>query len=164
MLVALIRDDGYDFFWYLGAGNLLHKTGHVGNAFTAQGLPWHNHEWLFHWILALSANPSAFHLAMKIILVSGIVLAVYFVSLKRTRGRYLLSAFAAIIAGMLIGEFSALRAQLGSYLLFVAIWGILASGMANGRKSAWLVPVMLIWANIHAGLASTEQATRIFVR
>ena len=147
--IALKRDDGYDFFWYLGAGNLMHGSKQLAQPFTAQGLPWHNHEWLFHWIIGLSPQPSLFHLLLKIILITAIILIIYFFNLKRYPEKYYWALFISILAGILSSEFFALRAQLGSYFLFMLTWFILTSALSETKKAVLLAPVMLIWANIH---------------
>lgn len=149
VIISLGKPNGWDFFWYLGAGQLMHDTANVGETFTATGAVWHNHEWLFHWIMGLNPNPGIFHFVLHIALVFAVMVSLFMLTLRRCQSNPMAAAFWTLIAGLLMSSFLILRAQMASYILFILLIGILESSMSEKNKALWIAPLMLIWANLH---------------
>lgn len=148
-IISLGKPNGWDFFWYLGAGQLMHGTANVGETFTALNSSWHNHEWLFHWIMAICPTPGIYHLLLHAVLVFAVMIALFMVSLRRCPSAPFAAAFWTIAAGMLMSSFLILRAQMASYVLFIVLMGILESSLPEKKKALWIAPLMLLWANLH---------------
>jgi len=149
IIISLGKPNGWDFFWYLGAGQLMHGTGDVGENFTALNQSWHNHEWLFHWILAINPDPGLYHLFLHIVLVLAILITLFFLLLKNSNHKPLIAAFLTIIAGIMMSSFFELRAQMVSYLFFIIMIGLLDSSLSEKKRAICIFILMLIWANVH---------------
>ena len=148
-IISLGKPNGWDFFWYLGAGQLMLGTANVGETFTAIGSSWHNHEWLFHWIMALNPNPGIYHFVLHVILVFAVMIALFMLTLRRFHSTPIAAAFWTVIGGMMMSSFLILRAQMASYVLFIVLIGILESSRSERNKAFWIAPLMLLWANLH---------------
>jgi tetratricopeptide (TPR) repeat protein len=149
--ISLRKPDGWDFWWYLGAGKLMHGISDVGEAFTAVGEKWHNHEWLFHWLIGFSPNPGIYHLALHILLVL-IFISLLFILLKRNAendSQLYQALFLTLINAWFASLFLILRAQIVSYILFTCLWLVLVSSISEIRKSVIIGFIMILWANVH---------------
>jgi hypothetical protein len=142
-----------DLWWQMKTGQLILETGAVPHAdpfsYTAPGAPWVVHEWLpsvlFYWLYT-HVGPDAL-VAYKIL---GVLLAFAFVFWRcvRRTGRWLLSGAMVVLGAMAARTFFDIRPQIFSYVLFGATLAVLE----ERRAPLWLLPpLILVWANLHAG-------------
>jgi len=139
-----------DSYWHLRAGYDLARTGHVPLAdsysFTARGLPWPNHEWLWQ---ALSW---ACHRAggMPLLTAAGAALATGACALAYglMRARPSVNFVLALVGIPLASVVWALRPQVASLLLLMLLLRLLS------QRRLWLIPpLFLLWANLHGAVA-----------
>lgn len=139
-----------DSYWHLRAGYDLARTGHVPLAdtysYTARGLPWPNHEWLWQ---ALSW---ACHRAggMPLLTAAGAALATAAcaVAYGLMRARPSVNFLLALIGIPLASVVWALRPQVASLLLLVLLLRLLID-----RRLLLIPPLFLLWANLHGAVA-----------
>lgn len=122
-------------------------------SFTAEGLPWVNHEWLSEVIGAAvwKAAGDRGLLAGKILL--GLLIGGWLVVECRRRGA---SALAVAVVGLSsvygLWPGTMFRPQLFSYLMFAVMLSLLSRITDGRRRLAALLPVvMAVWANLHGG-------------
>jgi hypothetical protein len=160
-VVAAARLRSYDLFWHLAAGRLMAQQGVVPRSepfsFTAAGVPWVDHEWLFQvlvwrlWNWVGTWGPWS----MKLVLAGGIAWVLF--RFLRRRG------VAPVVAVLLVlvvlrgaafrftarpEMFTLLGAALAAHLL---CW---LPGREQGRRALLpllLVPLAALWANLHPG-------------
>lgn len=142
-----------DSYWHLRAGYDLARTGHVplvdAYSYTARGLPWPNHEWLWQ---ALSW---ACHRAggMPLLTAAGAAMATAAcaVAYGLMRARPGVNFLLALIGIPLASVVWALRPQVASLLLLVLLLRLLT----DGRRGRLLLipPLFLLWANLHGAVA-----------
>ncbi|MGZ8563716.1 MAG: hypothetical protein ACXWWU_08860, partial [Candidatus Limnocylindria bacterium] len=144
-----------DFFWHLTAGQLIAETGHVPStdpfSFTWFGQPWTPHEWLsellIYWLFSAVGRIGA-------LLVFGLFPVAIFGTLAAALSRQGARAFAiglpfAVGAFVLIG-YVTLRPQAVSWLLLaVLLWFLLEARPEHPRRMLLLVPLFVLWANLH---------------
>jgi hypothetical protein len=138
-----------DSFWQLRAGADIWRTGHValvdGYSFTAAGLPWPNHEWLWQ-VLAyggyrLGGMP-AVNLAAAAFILAGIAIA-YRLMVGPWGVRFLL-----LSVGVQLASLWALRPYLVTQCFVVVLAWLLA------KERLRVIPLLfLVWANFHGGVA-----------
>lgn len=144
-----------DFFWHLTAGQLISETGKIPAtdpfSFTWFGRPWTPHEWLSELLIY-----RLFFAVGRIgaLLAFGLFPVAIFGTLAAALARQGARAFAlgmpfALGAFVLIG-YVTLRPQAVSWLLLaVLIWFLLAARPEHPRRMLLLVPLFVLWANLH---------------
>jgi hypothetical protein len=138
-----------DSFWQLRAGEDIWRTGHVAMvdsySFTAAGLPWPNHEWLWQ-VLAYGCHRlggmPAVNLAASVFILTGIALA-HRLMVGHWGVRFLLLSI-----GVQLASLWALRPYLVTQCFVVLLAWLLA------RERLRVIPLLfLVWANFHGGVA-----------
>lgn len=150
-----------DLFWQLRTGEWIvshHRAPHADlYSWTRYGAPWVAHEWLSFVVLWL-----AFHLAgfgglyVYTAAVVSVLIAVHYAGTLRRTGApvtaFLLSAGAAVLCS----PFFQPRPQLATYLFSViTLLAAMTESEAerpSTRRQWILVPMFLLWANLHAGV------------
>lgn len=144
-----------DYFWHVTAGQLIAETGRVPStdpfSFTWFGQPWTPHEWLsellIYWLVSAVGRIGA-------LIVFGLAPVAIFAALAAGLARQGARALAiglpfALGAFVLIG-YVTLRPQAVSWLfLAVLVWFLLASRPDHPRRMLLLVPLFVLWANLH---------------
>lgn len=144
-----------DYFWHVTAGQLIAETGRVPStdpfSFTWFGQPWTPHEWLsellIYWLVSVVGRIGA-------LVVFGLAPVAIFGALATVLARQGARALAiglpfALGAFVLIG-YVTLRPQAVSWLLLaVLVWFLLAARPDHPRRMLLLVPLFVLWANLH---------------
>jgi hypothetical protein len=143
-----------DLFWQLKTGEVFARTGAFLSrdvfSYTAEGARWINLEWLSGLLFFLVQQAAGFVGLSVLSLVFGSLLALMlFEGARRLSGSAsvaLLMTFLTFLAGA--ERFSELRAELFGYLCFAAMLLVLAV-RARDRGLYLLLPIMVLWANMH---------------
>lgn len=148
--VACLAEASPDTYWHLRAGQDIHRTGHVPltdtYSHTIAGQPWPNHSWLWQAGAFALFDLGAFPL---LVLVNAAMAAgALLLSFSLAKGDATRSALLLLLSLPLAGSTWAVRPQVASELLFVALlW------MLTRQRFAFIPPLFLLWANAHAAVA-----------
>jgi hypothetical protein len=150
-----VLKDG-DTYWHIAAGRwiLEHRAVPAADPFshTMPGASWTAHEWLSEvllagvhdfggWTAVIAVTALAFALAM----------ACLARALLRTVEPTRAVLFTAVAVMMTIGHFLARPHVLAMPLLVVWTAGLVRARQEARRPALWLLPVLALWANMHAG-------------
>jgi hypothetical protein len=148
---AVLR--GSDLWWHLAAGRLIWNVRRLPAvdpwSFTRAGRPWLHHEWLsdviYHaWVRVLGV-PSLVAWKWGVLAVT---FSLLFLLLERLT-RHPAASYLAVLLAMAVGApFFDIRPHLYSLLGYVLV---LALTLLPRRPSLALVPLFLVWANLHGG-------------
>ncbi|GAB6082649.1 hypothetical protein JCM30471_15630 [Desulfuromonas carbonis] len=146
----------FDIFWQLQSGKYMVETGSIirTDLFTlASDAPRYEHCWL-HDLVTYAAYRLGGYPALS--LLKGLLLgamALFLVLAARTRSSSwlaILLVLPILFAGM--GGWLA-RPQLWTFCFFALfVWVLERHRRNGGRRILWLIPVVLLWANLHAGV------------
>lgn len=144
-----------DRFWQRWLGErILHEHAiprSLGaETFAAAGAPWTPHEWLFSLALALGVDrgiPWAVPLACAIL--TGVALALVIVRSQRRGVSPVLSSAAVLLCGLALMQSYGVRAQVVGWAGVAVVLTLLER---EDRWSWLVVPVTLVWANLHASV------------
>jgi hypothetical protein len=162
-LLALGPVPVVDLWWQMKAGQLIWEQGRVPHedpfSCTATGREWIVQEWLpslLFYALYTRVSP----LALVLFKMTGAAVAfglVLWRCLRRT-DRPLLSALLTVLAAAAARTFLDIRPQIFSYVLFAGLLALLEEyrrqtpAQANAHRLLWPIPpILLLWANLHAG-------------
>jgi hypothetical protein len=151
-----------DFWWHLRTGQYIVETHSVPRvdvfSGTVAGQTWVTHEWLsevFIYVLfALGSYP-----VLMLTFAAIITLAFAFVYARCEGKPYLAAAFSLLLAALATAPTWGVRPQMISLLLTsVFLWVLekwrVDAGDHKGHLYAWvLVPLMILWVNLHSGFA-----------
>jgi hypothetical protein len=155
MAARSVRDP--DLWWHLRTGQYILETHHIPHgdvfSFTRAGEPWITHEWLTELLLFMVFRAAGFG---GLIFIFGVIIAAAFViTYFRSAGRpYLAGSFVLLGVLATISNWG-VRPQMISMLLVAIVLLLLERAERSGqtRDLWWLVPLMLLWVNVHAGYA-----------
>ncbi|HSS40141.1 MAG TPA: hypothetical protein VLT58_15345 [Polyangia bacterium] len=146
---ALISPAQNDTFWHLRAGADIWRTGHVPSvdsySYTAAGLPWPDHEWLWQAFSYGWYRVGGFPLLTVAVasLILGSAVLVYRLAIGRPATR----AVTLAVGLTLTAPVWALRPQIATMLAMAVLATLLA------RERFWPIPLLLfVWANVHGGV------------
>lgn len=152
-----IRDE--DFFWHLATGRWIASSGRppTTDIFAVDGpaLPWVAHEWLYELFLyglhQLGGMPL---LALLPSLAAVLCAAILLAETKRRDVPAAIAAPVVLLALLPSHEYWVQRPQLLTYG-FLATFLVLLAGHEAGRRRLPLVllPLTVVWANLHAAVA-----------
>jgi len=156
-------NDG-DTYWHIAAGNWMLQNGSVPHAdpfsYTAAGAPWVAHEWLSEVFMALAYKAGAWN---GIVMLYGATTALAFGLLAHFLRRWLNQPAALVVfvlAAACVSPSLLARPHI-LVLPVVVLWsaGLFLAKDRGAAPSPLLLPLMLIWANLHSsfvfGLALT---------
>jgi tetratricopeptide (TPR) repeat protein len=155
LLMAIEKVHNNDIWWHLQTGQWIIETGTIPVTdpftFTTPGAAWTPHYWLSDVLFA-----AVFHVSGVggLILFKALIVAAAFFIIYRLmigQGVNLLAAVALVMLAVFIGHFRfLLRPHVFMFLLSAAFFGILsAGGNRRNLKLLWLLPLMLLWVNLH---------------
>jgi hypothetical protein len=155
LLMAIEKVHNNDIWWHLKTGQWILETGTIPVTdpftFTTPGAAWIPHYWLSDVLFA-----AVFHVSGVggLILFKALIVAAAFFIIYRLmigQGVNLLAAVALVMLAVFIGHFRfLLRPHVFMFLLSAAFFGILsARGSRRNLKLLWLLPLMLLWVNLH---------------
>ncbi|HKU81229.1 MAG TPA: hypothetical protein VJP76_03590 [Candidatus Tumulicola sp.] len=154
VLGPLRRPGDGDLWWQRWLGEAILRSHMIPSrlgpeTFSAPGAPWVPQEWIFSVLVAWAMQHSAF-VAFSVVvslIPAAILLSIYL----RARGRASISATAVamlLCALSLVASFG-IRAQVLGWVCFAAFL------LAAYRRDRWfylVVPVTVVWANLHASM------------
>jgi hypothetical protein len=151
---AVLRDG--DTFWHLAAGRWILEHGAVPTvdpfSSTMRGAPWTASEWLSEVLLALAQAAGGWNLVVAL---TGLAFAAATGALTRALLRWLEPLYALMFGAMAIGltvPHVLARPHVLAMPLLVAWTAQLVRARAQERTPPlWMLPVMLVWANLHGG-------------
>ncbi|HEX3252541.1 MAG TPA: hypothetical protein VHS05_24090 [Pyrinomonadaceae bacterium] len=144
-----------DFWWHLKTGEYIVKTHSVPTtdffSFTNYGKPWVAHEWLSEVIFYLIYSRFGFNV---LIVVFAILTALAFwILYRRSESHPLIGAVAALLGVWTVLPTIGVRPRVFTLLLSSVYLALLARYIKRekGREIWWLVPLMVLWVNLHGG-------------
>lgn len=147
-----------DFWWHLKTGQLIAQTGSIPHAdpfsHTMTGRAWVAHEWLSE-VLMYGVYRAA-GLTGLIFLFAALTSAAYWITYLRSEGRPFAAGGALLLGAFASSSVWGVRPQMLTLLLtsiFLAILDRHSGSRARSRALWWLVPLMLLWVNLHGGFA-----------
>lgn len=149
-----------DFWWHLRTGQFILETRTIPHtdifSFTAAGKEWVTHEWLTEIFMALLYRVSGW--GGLIVAFSLIMTGAFWIAYRRCarQAKHPYVAGAAVLLGAFASAPSwGVRPQMISFL-FASVYVWMLGEYARGERKRglwWLVPLMLVWVNLHGGFA-----------
>jgi hypothetical protein len=146
-----------DLWWHLKVGEQIIDTRSIPHtddySFTKQGSEWVAHEWLSEVILAGIYRLSGF-VGLIVIFPLVIVIALW-LTYRRCDGKPYAAGIAILLAAAASSPLFGIRPQMLT-LLLASIYILILERFdpkEGSRRLWWLVPLMLLWVNLHAGFA-----------
>jgi hypothetical protein len=148
-----------DLWGYLAFGRLFWEKGSFPYqdvfSYTPTKSPWVYHEWLTGIIFfPIYKIFGASGLQMLKCLLGMTTVGFVYATAVRRKARPIFALLALILAGNLIkGGYSPVRAQIFTFFFFMLSLYLLDSAKANKHWKYlwWLVPIELVWCNLHGG-------------
>jgi tetratricopeptide (TPR) repeat protein len=156
VLLGFFQISSEDTWWHLKQGELYVTTHSLPAqdpfAFTTAGREWIKYSWLadilFYLTYAAAGIPGLILLRLGLLLLIALVLY----RLLRACGLHLYAAILLVLVASLALRFRLyIRPEILSFLLLLAVMGILLRLREASRWTAYaLLPVQVIWTNVHA--------------
>jgi Flp pilus assembly protein TadD len=160
-LLCVFPVHGFDIWWHLKTGELIVKTHHVPHTdpftYTALGRPWITHEWLaevIFYAIDRLGGIDALVIFKALLAALAIGLGAWAALLEPgRRDRFAMTALGTLLAAPLITP----RAFERPHMLTAVFLGIMLvllraeSFTGHRRWRQALIPLFLVWANIHSG-------------
>lgn len=155
-----VRQSAYidpDLWWHLQTGQdivLSRAIPHVDiYSFTKAGSEWVTHEWLSEVFIYALYRGSGW--GGLIFIFSGLITIALYITYRRCDGQPYVAGLAALLAAASSSPLYGIRPQMITFL-FASIYIALLSRYERDGQSRplwWMVPIMLLWVNFHAGYA-----------
>ena len=146
-----------DLWWHLKAGQQIIDTRSIPRtddySFTKQGSEWVAHEWLSEVIIEGIYRLSG--LAGLVTIFSLVIVIALWLTYRRCDGKPYAAGIAILLAAAASSPLFGIRPQMLT-LLLASIYIVLLERFDPNERSRrlwWLVPLMLLWVNLHAGFA-----------
>lgn len=154
LLASRPLSDG-DFWWHLRTGEYIVRNFSIPRvdfySFTVPGKPWVAHEWLSEVIFYLVYSRAGFNTLIFIFTV--LTVLAFWIVFRRTSAHPFVKGFAVLLSVWSILPTLGVRPRTFT-LLFAAIYLALLHRFVRERETRaiwWLVPLMIVWVNLHAG-------------
>lgn len=151
---ALRRLDDFDTWWHLASGRWIAQHASVPHvdvlSFTVPQNEWINLQWLYDLLLYAFWNLGG---ASLLVIVSASCFVLTFAILAKHLGRFVGSITMTLLLGwvaMTVNERFLIRPEMATFPLLAAVQLVLTDGRRDPRRLRWLVPLMLVWANMHS--------------
>jgi hypothetical protein len=146
-----------DLWWHLKAGQQIVAARSIPHtddySFTKQGSEWVAHEWLSEVMMAGIYSLSG--LVGLVTIFSLIIVSALLLVYWRCDGRPYAASIAILLAAAASSPLFGVRPQMLT-LLLASVYIVLLERFdpnEQSRRLWWLVPLMLLWVNLHAGFA-----------
>ena len=146
-----------DLWWHLQTGQdivLSKAIPHVDiYSFTKAGSEWVTHEWLSEVLIYALYRGSGW--GGLLFIFSGLITIALYITYRSCDGQPYVAALAGLLAAASSSPLFGIRPQMIT-LLFASIYIALLSRYERDGQSRplwWMVPIMLLWVNFHAGYA-----------
>jgi hypothetical protein len=149
-----------DFWWHLKTGQFIVETGTIPHTdiFSSVyfGREWVTHEWLSEAIIYMIHRSLGY--GGLVVTFALVIVAALWIAYRRCAervGHPGLAGFALILGALAAGSTWGARPQMFSFLFASIFIAALASyaRRGSGRFIWWLVPLIILWVNMHAGFA-----------
>ncbi|HEY0366286.1 MAG TPA: hypothetical protein VGC73_07435, partial [Pyrinomonadaceae bacterium] len=144
-----------DFWWHLKTGEYIVRNLSIPQtdfySFTVAGKHWVAHEWLSEVLFYLIYTRAGFNTLIFIFTV--LTVLAFWIVFKKTRAHPFVKGFAVLLSVWSILPTLGVRPRTFT-LLFAAIYLALLHRFVRERETRaiwWLVPLMIVWVNLHAG-------------
>lgn len=144
-----------DFWWHLKTGEYIVRNFSIPRidfySFTVPGKPWVAHEWLSEVLFYLVYSRAGFNTLIFIFTV--LTVLAFWIVFRRTRAHPFVKGFAVLLSVWSILPTIGVRPRTFT-LLFAAIYLAVLHRFVRERETRtiwWLVPLMILWVNLHAG-------------
>ena len=144
-----------DFWWHLKTGEYILNTHTIPKtdffSFTNYGRAWVAHEWLSEAIFY--AVYSRFGFNVLIVVFAVLAALAFWIAFKRSDSHPLIGGTAALIGVWSVIPGIGVRPRVFTLLLSSVFLALLARHVRRGvgREVWWLVPLMVLWVNLHGG-------------
>jgi len=142
-----------DLWWHLKAGQQIIDTRNIPHtddySFTKQGSEWVAHEWLSEVIMDAIYRVTG--LTGLVTIFSLIIVIALWLTYRRCEGRPYAASIAIVLGAGASFPLFGVRPQMLTLLLASVYIALLEQ--LDKRRIWWLVPLMLLWVNLHAGFA-----------
>ncbi len=142
-----------DVWWHLRTGQLMVHNDSIFHtdpySFTRFGQPWINHEWLSEVLLFGIYRLAGF--GGLIVAFAAVIAATLFLVFLRSPGRPYLAAIMTLWGALASSPTWGVRPQMLSLLLGSIFLVLLEASEQRPNILWWTAPLMLLWANLHAG-------------
>lgn len=159
MVFALaVRQSAYidpDLWWHLQAGQDIVQSQSIPKvdsySFTKAGSEWIAHEWLSEVIMYFIYRFSGW--GGLLFVFSVLITITLYLVYRRCEGKPYVAAFSILLAAASASPLFGIRPQMITLLLVVIFIGLLTRYSDDGksRRLWWMVPIMLLWVNLHGG-------------
>jgi hypothetical protein len=144
-----------DLWWHLKTGQLILRNHAVFHAdpfsFTRAGAPWLNHEWLSD-VLMFGLYRAAGWTGL-IVTFAVLTTGTFLLAFHRCAGRSYIAGALIIWVAIASLPLWDVRPQMLSFFLASLLLVLHDSSVRRPATLWWAVPMMLLWANLHAGYA-----------
>lgn len=150
-----------DFWWHLKTGQYILETRSIPHTdiFSTVyfGREWVTHEWLSEAIIY--AVYISLGIAGLVVTFALVVVAALWLAYRRCServGHPGVAGFALILGALAAGSTWGARPQMFSFLfasIFISVLAAYSERKPVGQRIFWLVPLIILWVNMHAGFA-----------
>jgi hypothetical protein len=152
---ADLLNDG-DTFWHIATGQWILQHGAVPHvdpfSHTMPGAPWTAHEWLSEVLLATAQNIGGW---TGVAALTGLMFSAAIAMLTRAVLKSLEPVYALLFATyavlMTASHLLARPHILATPLMIIWLIELVRASDERRRPALWLLPVMMLWANMHGG-------------
>jgi hypothetical protein len=158
--IALATADNFadpDLWMHILTGRTILHTGHIPRfdtySYSADGLPWRNHEWLAQVMLAVFYE----HLGviglklLKVLCASGTIVALA-IGISATGAAGRVQRMTLILSAAALATQMQFRPQLFTFMILSVVMASIAIEVYRGSATLWpLIPMFALWANLHGG-------------
>jgi hypothetical protein len=144
-----------DFWWHLKTGEYILNTRSIPRtdffSFTNYGKAWVAHEWLSEAIFYVIYSSLGFN--VLIVVFALLTALAFWIAFKRSSSNPLIGGTVALIGVWAILPNVGVRPRIFTLLLSSVYLALLGRYVrrAEGREIWWLVPLMVLWVNLHGG-------------
>ncbi len=144
-----------DVWWHLRTGELILQSHHIFRSdpysFTRSGTPWVDHEWLSQVIIYCIYRVGSWAgltIVFGIVVAAGLLLAYL-----RSPGKPYVAILMTLVGAFASAPSWGVRPQMFTFLLASAFLFLLERSEEKPQILFLVPPLMLLWANLHAGYA-----------
>ncbi len=142
-----------DFWWHLRTGQYIVETRSVPHtdpfSYTREGQPWVAHEWLSEVLIYALYRTAGW--GGLIIGFAAVTTATFYLLYIRCAGRPYLAGILVLLGAFACRPTWGVRPQSFSLLLASILLWLLEGSERDPGRLWWIVPMTLLWANLHAG-------------
>ncbi|MGN6309398.1 MAG: hypothetical protein ACTHNN_07550 [Xanthobacteraceae bacterium] len=151
---ALLNDP--DVFWQIRMGQWIVEHGALPHtdvySFTKAGTPWISTSWLSQVLFAKAYAAAGWN---GVVVLAALAVAATFALLAHALGRYLSPIHAGLVAwgafGLAAQHMLARPHVLTLSIMVTWVAALIAASERRRPPSFWLLPLMVLWANLHGG-------------